>query len=262
MIKPTVILTWPIHIDFPLFRYNLERFKDYFENVVITFSNINQQESYRSYIVKDLPFATFVGNTGDKKDWRDDAVNLALDKAPSASWYLFMEQDFLIRDVRFFEVVLNTPHEYNFVYFKEDTRIHPGFVLVNGDLVRKTSRDFAANPPAWDHFGKFFRELGDLTEGVDIETLGLRAKVDYYHLAGLTQNYACFKNNQPFYKPDEFLTYNMETLELMQHQYVTLPENFMKMCLEISVKEGVGSSLEGKNEFIRDFFPPGVKKDV
>ena len=47
----------------------------------------------------------------------------------------------------------------------------------------------------------------------------------------------------------------------MQSGFVTLPEDFFKMSMGISVEFGVGSSLGGPSKFIRDFFPQGVSKD-
>ena len=74
----------------------------------------------------------------------------------------------------------------------------------------KTSKDKSARPPAYDHFGLFFQEALRLSNSADLEQIGLHKGEDYYHLAGLVQNY----HAKPFHKPNAFLTYNRLALDL------------------------------------------------
>ena len=245
MIKPCVLVTWPCHVDFPLFRYNLRRFRPYFKDVFVAFTNEGQSINYRQWVINNLPFAQFTKPFYNKDDWRNDTVNALLTLVTDAEYYLFMEQDFLVNSASFWDTVLTTTEP--FLYYKEDQRIHQAFALVRRDLVERTSKDFSAYPDqGMDHFGKFFKELGELHEGVDIRTLGVKEKEDFYHLAGTTQNYYCFDHDQPFYKPDEFLEYNYLSM-LMPKQN---PDFYLRQ-VAISEKHSDFS----KTSFISRFFP-------
>lgn len=209
--KPDVILVWPRHIDFPLARFNLMRFKEYFNEVYIGLTDMAQLEDYTQFLVNALPWVHFkaIPRAEAGKDWRDVAVNTLLEKS-TAKNVLFLEPDFLIRDEQIFEVILNTSMDYNTVLYDEGGRIHPAFCFTERALVDQTSKDFSANPPIGDHFYKFFKELMRVGRCVELEDLGLHDREAFYHLAGLTQNY----HAQPFHKPNEFLTYNRYAMKL------------------------------------------------
>lgn len=207
MIKPALLLVWPKHIDYPVCRWNLERFKDYFDSIWIAFSEHHREDDLSNFVRSSLPFCNFVDVTRKRDDWRDDAVNSLLDAAGDREYFCFYEQDFLIHDSTFFDKVLSEPRD--FIYFKEEDRIHPAFAVVKKELVDKTSKNFAVFPPG-DHFYKFFNEL---PEGVNIDTLGVTKREDYYHMNGLSHNYINFKYGDPFYHPANFLYYNWKSLQ-------------------------------------------------
>lgn len=245
MIRPTVLLTWPLHLDFPICRWNLERFQDYFDSIYIAFSNHHVENQDLSNFIRDrLPFAHFVEVKRTRDDWRDDAVNCLLDSAGEKEYFCFMEQDFLIKDKTFFEKVFAEPHD--FIFYQEDTRIHPAFACVKGELVQKTSRNFAVCPPG-DHFYKFFQEL---PFGINIEDLDVHRKVDYYHMAGLSQNYQNFKYEEPFYHPINFLYYNWQSLQFSNQHPL-----FLSMQQEIERKYGHTQN----HTFLGQFFPEEFK---
>lgn len=250
MICPTLVLTLPAHVDFPLFRYRLEQWQHYFQDVFIAFANTNQPEVYVDWFKEHYPkVVTFVPVHLEGTDWRDNAVSSILDVAQwnkQTTHYLFIEPDILIKDDSFWGTVLK--HDQNFIYYMEGDRIHPAFALVKKELVQKTSQDFAAYPDVGlDHFGKFFTEVSAMTSGVDLRVLGLKEREDYYHMAGNTQNFSCYKNNEPFYKPDEFLAYNY----LCNNLDIPMPEGFRKLAKNIEVEKGRGDT-EG---VIKNFFP-------
>lgn len=210
-IKPDIIVVWPKDTDFPLFRYNLKRYRKYFDKVLIAVSDNGTLENYTDFFHKELSEIAqlkFVPRADGTKDWRNVAVNTMLEKS-TASHVLFIEPDFLIKDERFFEVLLNMS-DYDFIYYDEGGRVHPACALVPRHLIERTSKDFSARPPAYDHFGLFFMELLRISNSADLDTLGIHDREDYYHLAGLTQNY----HARPYYKPNEFLTYNRLCLKL------------------------------------------------
>ena len=242
MIKPAALICQPIHLDFPIFRYNMERFQKYFSSIWIALSNhyvVNQDLG--NFERANLPFANFVEFERTRPDWRDDAVNNLLEKVPNEKYVLFLEQDFLIRDDSFFEKVFKD--DVGFAYYKEDQRIHPAFALVKRELVDKTSKDFSATPPG-DHFYRFFQELPG---GIDIEHLGVKNREDYVHLAGLSQNYQNFKYDDPFYKPNNFLVYNRLSMAL------PVPKHPLFSQIEQQIENHYGHPP--KHSFLTNFFP-------
>lgn len=207
MIKPTVLCVWPKHIDFPLFRFNLERFRDYFDDIFISFTNHHQEHDYSNFIKDKLYFAKCSYAPRTEGDWRSDAVNQLLDLTTDKEYVLFLEQDFLIKDESFFKIF---NEKNDFIYYQEMGRIHPAFALVKRSLVEQTSRDFSPVPPK-DHFGKFFEEL---PEGKNIEDMGVKFREDFYHMQGLTQNYLSFKYGDAFFRPNTFFYFNNKCLNL------------------------------------------------
>jgi len=150
MIKPDILVVHPLHLDYPLWRYNMIKYKDYFRSLTIVFSDHNMKKDYSNFIRVQLPFANFVDYKGDKPDWRDGAVNWGLNTMPEDGYVLFLEQDFFWTD-GFLNKVLQDQNE--FFYFKEGGRIHPAFALVKRSMINKTSRDFSAYPDTFgDHF--------------------------------------------------------------------------------------------------------------
>lgn len=207
MIRPAVLFVQPKHLDYPVWRYNLERFRDYFDSVWIALSDHwVEGQDLSNFVRAKLQWCNFLEFKRSRDDWRDDAINALLDKVDT-EYVLFMEQDFLIKDNAFFEKVFVKPHD--FIYYKEDQRIHPSFALVKRSVVDKTSRDFSAQPPG-DHFYNFFNEL---PPGINIEELGVKNKEDYVHMAGTSQNYRNFEYGDPFYHPNNFLYFNWLNLQ-------------------------------------------------
>ena len=215
MIKIALCYVQPAHICFPLFQKMLDKHYSKFSVIYCAFTNEKEPQNYRNFIEKSQPYTTFVTPNVKRDDWRDEAVNNILEVAQhnkQFTHYLFLEQDFLIGP-DFWDKIL----EYNrdFIYYSEGGRIHPAFALIQRNIVEGTSRDFFAAPDlGYDHFGKFFKEVKEKEVGVEIRELGLIQGVDFYHLAGTTQNYACFKAGEPFYKPAEFLSYNYHSFFL------------------------------------------------
>lgn len=242
--KPILLVVQPTHIDFPLFRYNVARFKKYFSSIWIALSNHHQEVDYTNFFMAQLPYAHFVAVKHKKLDWRNDAINETLDQIQTNEPICFLEQDFLIRDDSFFEKVFKD--EYPFIYFTEGERVHPAFALVSRDYIEQTSKDFSAYPDTYgDHFAKFFHELP--STGIYIGELGVKNKVDYFHINGITNNYYNFKNDTPLYQPDTFLGYNYLS------RYLPIQNHPQFFQLERAITERYGKGdYEG---FIKEFFP-------
>lgn len=220
MNKPDIIVVYPTHIDFPLFRYQIRKYRNMFDQVIIGFSNhyrpIDIREFTRDSMKSDD--IIFIEQSASGLDWRDSMVNECLNSSTS-SRVLFMEQDFIIKSPKFLEDVLSTDQT---VGFREGNleRLHPAFLLVNRVKINNTTRNFAAKPPEWDHFGKFWMDLRDIgEEPILLEDLGLTSPRDWEHLAGLVHNYTLLMQGKyPNYRVERFAEYNRECLTLGMEQ--------------------------------------------
>lgn len=245
MIRPDLFVVWPSHIDYPLFRYNLELYREFFREIIIAFTPGLKDRNLEQFVRNSLKNVNFVNSHYLMPDWRQNAM-LALLDASNSTHFLSMEQDFMIKPEALKEI-LSRCRNCDFVGYKEGDRIHPAFSLIKRDVLYLTSKDFSAYPDkGLDHFGLFFKELQDLMKFKNITDFGLEFGRDFYHLAGLTQNYHCFREGQPFYKPDEFLTYN----HLVQKLPIAQSQEFMSYSEAIEKAFG-----KAENETIKRFFP-------
>lgn len=241
MITPDALVVQPLHLDFPLFRYNMVKYKEYFRSLTIVFSNHHMEKNYSNFIRVQLPFANFIEYKGDKPDWRNGAVNAGLDAMPKDGYVLFLEQDFFWTE-GFLDKVLEHPSLS--LYFTEGERKHPAFALVKRILVDETSRDFSAYPDTYgDHFAKFFEEL---VIGENINDFGVENRKDYFHMNGLSQEYMNFKNDQPFYNKENFLYYT----EWCRYLPIENHPDFFQIERAITNKFGTP-----KESFLERFFP-------
>jgi len=246
--KPDLIVIWPWHVDFPLFRWMLPKISSSFERMIIVFSKGLPSYDFRKFIIDNLRGFNFLISTRPEKekDWRNDALLYGLEDSVSDS-VLFIEQDFLVKEPKyFFEKVIKFSDQFHFIGYKEGDRIHPAFCLIKKFLIDNTSKNFSVIPSKYDHFGLFFNEVLEQARFTDITRLELENGKDFYHMAGLTQNYHCYNQAQPFYKPDEFLTYNHYV------QQVDVPKNEYFMAESKKIE---GSFGKRENEKIKSFFP-------
>ena len=90
-----------------------------------------------------------------------------------------------------------------------------------------------------------------MNAGVNIEDLNLHEGEDYTHMAGLTQNYHCYYEEQPLYRPNRFLTYNHLSIKLPVVQH---PEwmNMMK-----GIDDYYAFEESESDQIIEKFFPKG-----
>lgn|SRR3990167_112725 len=252
MIRPDLLVVQPSHVDFPYFRWMLDWDRSLFNGVHMCFSPGAPDRDITPFVRSNVN-ASFVDPIDDSDDWRDRAVHSLLESS-KAEYVVFIEQDFLIKDIHFWHKVLSQDTEM--ILYLEDQRIHPAFALVKRSLVEETSKDFSAHPPESDHFGRFFRELKNLpvtwlslTDVVDGGTgAAYHGGIDrtFVHLAGTTQNYSCFRDDQPLYQPNNFLAYNhgVRSLPVVQEA------GFLQLCSDIESKLGVGDS-----PIVSSFFP-------
>ncbi|MCK9371067.1 hypothetical protein M0R04_14240 [Candidatus Dojkabacteria bacterium] len=242
--KPSVIMVWPRQVDFPLCRLNLKRFRDYFQDIYIAFSNHHLDGDYTNFIRSDLESlgVTFIDAViSHGGDWRNDAINQLLDKMSPVEHVLFLEQDFLISDKSFLDRVFKEDND--FIYYQERDRIHPAFAVVRKSIIDKTSKNFSVVLPK-DHFGFFFDEVQKFAQGKNIDDFGVKLHEDYYHMQGLTQNYKCFIYQDPFFRPQTFFYFNYKS-SLLPNQ-----SPFCDIMNQINQFERPKT-----HEFLDEFFP-------
>jgi len=235
-----VFVVQPVHIDYPLFRHRLTQLHRLVKDIYIVFSDAQFLHNYQKFIVNSLPFVHFVSPMKTEPDWRDDAIRSILTRSIEADRILFLEQDFLFTD-QFMPCILSAEfNDYDFIFYKEGDRYHPAFCLVRYDLIVRTDCNFAAKPPAYDHFGSFFKQVLNLSKySLDIEQVGFKKQQDFCHLGGLTQNYHCLDNNQPLYKPNEFYTYNYLSINVPVIQDKHWYDRMGRINTDVSEKEFV-----------------------
>jgi hypothetical protein len=152
-VKPDVIVCWPRNCDYPLWRAFLRAERSRFGEVYIVFTELGIAD-YRDFVRSQVDATCLDSPERDGRDWRDVAVNAALDRS-SAERVWFTEQDFLITDPERFWPQVRGPLSGIDV---GDTRpLHPACLFASRDLIERTGRYFGT-PPV-DHFYTFGTEL-------------------------------------------------------------------------------------------------------
>lgn len=210
-IKIDVIVSWPRHVDYPLWRQQIHDNRDKFNNVIVVFTNMNVVKDYREFIetaMKDDGI-TFIEsdpvNAGE--DWRNVAVNCGLRKS-DAKWVWFTEQDFFWKD-NFWDEVTKHMDVVNVVSVLVEGRMHPCCMFVKRNTLDNcTRKDFSVTPNISDHFGK-------IQEDLHLQTKVYIAERLYTHLGGLSQNMFLMRDpRNPLYFPEEFKKYVGDCLKV------------------------------------------------
>lgn len=209
-----LIVTWPTHLDYPLFRQLIKKDRKQFNKVFVVFTEMNAGTAdYKQYIKEAMAKdrVTFVEPEPSKagSDWRNVAINSALPLSDS-EWIYFCEQDFIPAEGFWREVHDLQTRVDVFGHYQGD-RLHPCCLFIKRELLDRTKKDFGADPDnGFDHFGKLQRDLGkqNCIIGVVKSNLG-------HHMNGLSQNlFMLQKGEEPNYKPPEFEEYCNECLYL------------------------------------------------
>lgn len=202
----SLIVTWPDNLDYPLFRKFLLDHPEL--NPVVAITPKYMELNFTDFILKHVS-GSFVVEPG-AGDWRDVAMKQALKRA-TTEWIWFLEQDFFFKDVDAFINLLSAGRDaYGIV---QGNRLHPCSLMVKRDVLLKTSLDFAAKPPEYDHFGHVTQDIMRNYEWGQLAEFGLIEGRDWYHHAGLSQNYNLVQEGQePNYNRENFLVYNRSTI--------------------------------------------------
>lgn len=210
MRNPDLICIWPKHLDYPPFRLFIRLYRSFFSKVIVVFTDMHSFWDFTEEVMTHMQFdgVTFEFSypaIGD--DWRNAATNQGLYKSDSP-WVLFMEQDFFIKSHKDLEHIWSRREFFNVIGFEEGKRLHPAFLLASRKSIDKTSKDFSAKPPEYDHFGKFTNEL-DSKEVCLLDEIEIKKNIGYQHMNGLSHNiYLASTNNvENIYKREEFIKY-------------------------------------------------------
>lgn len=159
--------------------------------------------------VRDVLDATFLDSPDrGQRDWRDVAVNAALD-ASTAEWVWFTEQDLIVTNGADFwgQWERCIARGRALVIPDDNGRFHPAHLLIPRPLVERTTRYFGPVPV--DHFYAFSRELFALTRPVNALRTG------YRHMQGVSHNHHLMDRDEPpNFRRDEFRAYLADSLRV------------------------------------------------
>lgn len=204
---PDVIVTWPHACDYPLWRKFIRDERHRFARVLICFTeNMQGPYDFRPFVRAQLGDIAecFDSPPLNGRDWRDVAVNAALDRS-DAEWVWFTEQDFRVLDEGFWRYLAPRWTGAVVGWLDQTPRLHPSSLLVSRWAIDRTARYFGPFPR--DHFATFSDELA-----VNACYL-LPDDGSWTHMQGLSHNHFLMDTGQPVtFKPDEFHAYLRECL--------------------------------------------------
>jgi molybdopterin-guanine dinucleotide biosynthesis protein A len=206
--KPDVLITWPSGVDYPICRFQLQNFRSFFNQVIISIYPHGQPD-FTSFLKQVMKKTTFVDVAFHPVKWRENCVMAGLEKVKS-DWVLFTEQDFFFKDEYFLYQVLKETKNSDVIGIRQGPRLHPCFLLVKKETLDKTSKKFEVLGQDKDHFYGVSQDLLKIGKFKDIRDLGLFEGIDWYHLSNLTWNLFRIKDGDvsEFHEPVEFLVYN------------------------------------------------------
>lgn len=187
-----LIVCWPRDCDYPLWRTFLRDNRWRFARVLTVFTD-GKGEDISGWLRGHLD-ATCLDSPPPDRDWRDTAVNHALDHSRS-EWVWFTEQDFTITAPAVF-----WPQMTRTCGWLEADRWHPSSLLCKRTDIDRTSRYFGT-PPV-DHFWQFGRELERLTTIAHLDG-------GWSHQQGVSHNHHLIDagNDAGIFHRDEFRAY-------------------------------------------------------
>lgn len=220
-LKPDLIVSWPRHMDYPLWRQCIHEERGRFAKVIAVLTNMNVDKDYSNFIEQAMAgdgvtFIT-VPPAGSKEDWRNVAVRRAL-KESNAPWVWFTEQDF-IWNTGFWECVGEASEKYSYMAAMVGDRVHPCCIFLRRDILNKTNKDFSVIRDVSDHFSRI---QNDLTKEPRFEV----PQELWFHFGGLSQNMLLLmQGSRELYLPHDFTAY----VRACQRVTVPMHEDFMRI---------------------------------
>jgi hypothetical protein len=212
MIRPDLIVAWPSHLDYPLWREFIHNNRDRFAKVIVILTQMNTGNDYRPWLQEQLNKDGIISITNDQvlasEDWRNVAVNKGLGLS-DAEWVWFTEPDFFPQ-VGFWNVIYAFMWQYRAAGVKQDQRLHPCSLFLKRSLLNELDKNFGVTKDRLDHFGLIQEQLEEKKEYVAI------IMSDYWtHLNGLSQNMFLLQiGEQPNYEPEKFKEYCQKSLQI------------------------------------------------
>jgi len=207
-----IIVSWPEHTDYPLWRQQIHDNRSLFNKVIVVFTNMNVPKDYREYVKMvmggdDITFVDSDKWTGED-DWRNKSVNTGL-RYSDSEWVWFTEQDFFWKE-GFWDVVTKHMDVVSVVAMETEGRMHPACIFVKRSVIDSTRKDFGVTKDVSDHFGKFQEDVDRLV----FAKVWLPNDI-YTHMAGLSQNMFLMRDPKAFlYYPAEFKKYCEDCLKV------------------------------------------------
>ncbi len=229
--KPDLIVAHPLHLDYPLFRHQIRKYRNRFEKVIIVFTQMNAGHDYSGFVKDSMneDHVTFINSfrVDGNEDWRDVAVKKALNFSES-SWIFFTEQDFFMKKDFWKEVDEAFSYNSDVIYANQDGRMHPCCIFIKRGVLEKTSKNFGVVRDISDHFGLLQKEIREAEPPFMVFTIQPKA---YKHLNALSQNMYMLQTGQkPNYQEGEFKKYLSKCLKLsipLHPDFVELASHYL-----------------------------------
>lgn len=209
-ILPDLIVAWPQHMDYPLWRQQLRDHRHRFGKVIIVITNMNVTDNYRNFLTTSMWEDNVTILVNDKVTGRDDWRNIAVNKAlanSTSEWVWFTEQDFFFKP-GFWELVQEQMSKVEYIRTMAGDRVHPCCIFLKRSMLDQTKKDFSVIRDVSDHFRILQNDLSN-TPSFDIPS-------DLWeHLGGLSQNMFLLMNGESnFYMKDSFDKYVKDCLQV------------------------------------------------
>lgn len=219
--KPDLIVSWPRHMDYPLWRQVIHEERGRFAKVIVVLTNMNVNKDYSNFIKKAMRVdgITFfmISPAEAEEDWRDMAIKGAL-KESNAPWIFFTEQDFFW-NTGFWECVSEQESKYGYIVGMVGERVHPCCIFLKRNVLNKTSKDFGVIRDVSDHFSRIQNDLANEPRFEIPQDL-------WFHFGGLSQNMFLLMNgSKELYLPQDFANY----VKACQKVTVPMHDDFLKV---------------------------------
>lgn len=211
-VRPDLIISWPKSADYPLWRKQIRKNRERFNNVIIVFTETNHGHDYSKFVkdamFKDFVLCTYAPITNSGEDWRNNAIHFAFIHSLHTEWLFFTEQDFFFHE-GFWDFV-NANEDKDYIGVMDATRLHPCCLFVKRTVLNQTRKNFGIVAGRLDHFGLIQQDLenGNFKGAIIPENL-------YTHMAGLSHNLTLiFNGNTPNYHVEELDRYLKASLKV------------------------------------------------
>ena len=250
VMNPDLLICWHESCDYPICRYTLKTYRNFYGKIIIYFSKHFREPVYTEFLkasLKDLGNIVFLDPVEyhyGVEDWRNVATHEML-KQSNSEWVCSVEQDFFVKDWnKLLSAVTSASKEYDLIgysgkqgqqtyqqYLTNDY-VHPAFWFMKREALEKTHKNFSAAPlEGADHFGLITRSAIDNRIPIKyINELGFVDFVDDFHMGGTNQNYLEFERPEyVIYRPEMFLVYNYWSMKCPVVQSPIFMDKMIKM---------------------------------